>query len=235
MGGPNPLAHSIQSPLQQTSQPPSHIPIHRRKRARPAVLEVSIPAAQTPVHAGHDGAQAPSVQTRGLRPHPVFQLHQALLPRPFLAPLEVIPKEVKPAGDGHVDDPRLFRMQRQARFAYPVPHRRQGGLRLGLTATEDHEVVRLAHQFPARRRHLVIQRMEIHVGQQRTDHPALRRAPLGGLPAFGRLQHASPEETFHQRQHPSVGHARFDPREQPVVRNRVEADSRRAALRTLPP
>ena len=43
--------------------------------------------------------------------------------------------------------------------------------------------------------------------KRRSDGPALGRAPFGGLPASGFLQHSGAEETFHQRQHPPVGHA----------------------------
>ncbi len=145
------------------------------------------------------------------------------------------PQEVEPAGLRRVDDPRLVRMQRQPRCAHPLPHRHQGGLRPGFTAAQDHEVVRVAHQFPSRRRHLVVERVEIHVGQQRTDHPALRRAPFGGLPPFRHCQHAGPEATFHQRQHPPVRHALFYQRQQPLVRYRAVSCRSNFSGRRPPP
>jgi hypothetical protein len=54
MSGSDPLAHPSQPPLPQTSQPPSHIAVHRAKRVRVAVLEVLIPPAQAPIHVRHD-------------------------------------------------------------------------------------------------------------------------------------------------------------------------------------
>jgi hypothetical protein len=144
MGGSNPLAHPIQPPLQQTSQSPSHIAVHRAKRVRVVVLEVLIPPAQTPIHVRHDGAQAPPVQPRGLRPHPVFQLPKAFLPGPFQAPLEVIPKEVKPAGLRRVDHPRLFGMQRQARFTHPCAQRQRRLCGDGLPGQTRHQAKRQA-------------------------------------------------------------------------------------------
>jgi site-specific DNA recombinase len=56
----------------------------------------------------------------------------------------------------------------------------------------------------------------------RSNHPALRRSTFGGLPTFACFQHAGAEETFHQRQHPSVGHTRLNQRLQPLLWDRVE-------------
>ena len=113
-------------------------------------------------------------------------------------------------------------MQGQSRFAHPLPHLLQGVLRLGFTATKNHEVVRVPPHRPTRRRHLVIERVEVKIRQQRADDAALGRAALGRLPTSGCFQHAGPEETFYQRQHPSVGHPLFDQSEQSFVRDRVE-------------
>ena len=66
-------------------------------------------------------------------------------------------------------------MQDQSRLRHPGPHLDQGGLRLGFTAAEDEEVVRMAHHFPTRARHLLVERVEIQIRQQGTDDPALSR------------------------------------------------------------
>ncbi len=101
---PRPLPGSA-SPLFQQAPPSSpHAAIHARKPIRLAVLEVSIPAAQRPVHSLHDGREAP----RGLFAHPLSQLLQALRPRPFPAALEVIPEgKSKPPWRARIHHARL--------------------------------------------------------------------------------------------------------------------------------
>src|SRR5450756_2084479 len=79
MGLPLPFPDTIQPPLQQTAQPSSHIAIHISERVRFAVLEIPIPAPQSPVHFRHDFLQATPVQPRRHRPHPFPQLQQASL------------------------------------------------------------------------------------------------------------------------------------------------------------
>ena len=113
-------------------------------------------------------------------------------------------------------------MQGQSRFAHPLPHLLQGVLRLGFTATKNHEVVRVPPHRPTRRRHLVIERVEVKIRQQRADDAALGRATLGRSPIFILLQHPGPEESLHQRHHPAVSHALRHQSEQAFVGDRVE-------------
>lgn len=84
-----------------------HVPVHVATCVGLAVLEIPMSAPQTPLHVRHDGAQAPPVQPRGLRPQPVFPLPKALLARPSQTPLAVIPQEVKPSGRARVHHARL--------------------------------------------------------------------------------------------------------------------------------
>ena len=67
----------------------------------------------------------------------------------------------------------------------------------------------------------MVQRVEIDVRQQRTEHRSLRRSLLR-RPALQAVQDALLQERFEQLQHSSVRHLLRHPLHQPVVRNRVE-------------
>ena len=75
-----------------------------------------------------------------------------------------------------VADMRLFGVQREAVFAHPGAHLREGGVRLLARPAQDDEVVRIPHHAAPAFGHRRIQRVEEDVGQQRADHRALRRA-----------------------------------------------------------
>src|ERR1039458_7278195 len=67
----------------------------------------------------------------------------------------------EPSGGLGVDDACLFWMQGQSCFLHPGLHLTQRHLRLGLAAAQDDEVVGVAHQFPARSFHLVVEGVQI--------------------------------------------------------------------------
>src|SRR3989442_1137736 len=111
------------------------------------MFEITKPATSDPVDARDDYRQALPVVALGQDPDFVFQLLQALTPRPTIAALEVIPKKVKAARFTGIHNPRLGWMQRQASFRRPLLHQGQGPLSFCLTATQDDKVVGVPHHL----------------------------------------------------------------------------------------
>src|SRR5262245_50612122 len=88
--------HCVSASLgQEAAQPPSHETVQRRKHVAHAVLVILIPAAQAPVDAANDFFPAPSLLALRVAAQRFFEPLQALVTRPAMAPLEVIPEEVK--------------------------------------------------------------------------------------------------------------------------------------------
>ena len=94
---------------------------------------------------------------------------------------------------------------------HPLAQSLQDLLGFFLALAQDDEVVRVAHHLPALLGHQMVQRVEVDVGQQRTDYRALRRARLGRLPSFAAFHHALLEQALDQFQHGSVGDLCFAP------------------------
>ena len=127
--------------FEQTAESASDVTVHGRKHVALAVLEISIPAVQGPVHIPHDFFPTPSVQPRRFLPDSCLQLLETLLPWPLPAALEVIPQEIEATGLRRIDNACLFWMQGQSGLTHPCPHLAQGVLRLGFTTAEDDEVI----------------------------------------------------------------------------------------------
>ena len=67
----------------------------------------------------------------------------------------------------------------------------------------------------------MVQRIQINVAQQRTEHRSLRRPGLG-FPFLQAVQNAGLQKGLDQPEHPPVRDAFPQPGHQPVVRDRVE-------------
>ena len=90
------------------------------------------------------------------------------------------------------------------------------------TPTQDHEVVRVAHHLEPRCGHQVVQRVEIDVRQQRTDHRSLRRSRLGRPRAPALSITSCLQERFEQASTRPSATFSATRCQQPVVRDRVE-------------
>ena len=176
------MQRSSASLFQQASQPLAHITVQRCKHMGHAVLVILIPAAQAPVDSADDFLPSPSLVALRVAAQCFSDFLQALLPRPSSAALEVVAQEVKASAlHTRIGEARLVGVELESGFAHPRAHRCQSLFGLGSAAAEDDEVVRVAHHLPACRRHLVVERVEINVGQQRADDITLGRAAFGGL------------------------------------------------------
>ena len=140
------LAHAL---AQDRAEAAPHITVHIGERGAVAVLEVSKPSLQRFVEPRDRGLQRDSARARGQLAHLVLEPVQRLAPRPAVAPLEVIPKEVKTSGLGRIHQAGFHGMQRQAVFAHPRLHAGQRGLRRCFAPTQQHEVVGVAHHLHA--------------------------------------------------------------------------------------
>src|SRR3989441_3515425 len=89
--------------------------VQRLKRRVVAVFEICQPAFRDPIDARDDHLQALPIVAPGQDPDFVFQLLQALTPRPSKSALEVIPEKVEAAMFSGIHNPGLGWMQRQAK------------------------------------------------------------------------------------------------------------------------
>ena len=177
-----------------------HIPIT-------AVLEVPEPAAKRLIQLHDHALQRFARRTVGLAAKTIFQLLEALLSRPvFLAP-KFEPQKRK-ALHARVHDPRLRRVQREAGVCHPRLNKRQSRFRSVACATQHHKVVCVANHFIATLGQQMVQRIEIHVTQQRTENSPLRRSGCRS-PFIHAVQNTGCQKRLDQRQQAAVGDLRF--------------------------
>ena len=81
----------------------------------------------------------------------------------------------------------------------------------------------------AQGRQPLIQRMQVDVRQQRTDHRALRRARHGRPPCHA-PQDVLPEPAADQAEDPTIADPLLDPAHQPLVRDALEGSGHRLPI-----
>src|SRR5206468_12992473 len=114
---PPPAAPLLALAFAQDATQPHPEPLVQAGKRRPvAVLEVLQPAHQRLIDIRDDRLEALAVRAPGLGSDRVFQLLEALPTRPAIAALEVVAQEVGSTGLGGINDPSLFRVERQAGF-----------------------------------------------------------------------------------------------------------------------
>jgi hypothetical protein len=154
-------------------------------------------------------------------PAPRAPRSSSIRARSLIPALEVISQKVESASLGGVHDPRLVPMQRQLGLGHPFLHRLQCASRLALRATQDHEVVRIAHQAVSLACHVMVEGVQVDVGQQGADHRPLRASPLR-CPLRHPFHHLLAQVRLDQRQHSAVRHPLSHPLHQDLVIQRVE-------------
>jgi hypothetical protein len=112
-------------------------------------------------------------------------------------------------------------MHRQSGLAAPTGHLVQRAARRFLRRTLDHEVVRVARHLEARLRHVMVQGVEIQVGQQGADHRALGRTDRRNPPSILLLDRLL-QERLDQIEGASIGDPTLHQGHQGRVRDRVE-------------
>src|SRR4030095_6598697 len=153
---------------EDTPQAHAYPAVESLKRPLVAVLEVLKPAAKRRIWPPCDLVEAAACGAGGPLPDCLLELVQAFRSRAACAVLESVAQEVK-AVSPSVNDPRLGWVQGQASRSCPLLHHGEGAGRFLRTATQDHEVVRVAHHLESFLSHQVVQRIQIDVTEQRAD------------------------------------------------------------------
>src|SRR5664279_800440 len=107
---------------QDAAQPHSHPAVDVGEGRLVTVFEIAKPAPKDVVDSCDRHEQASATGSRRLFPDSLFELRQALLPRPAHPTLEVIPQKIKPTLLRRVHEPCLVRMQRQSFRFHPFTH-----------------------------------------------------------------------------------------------------------------
>src|SRR5229473_3370311 len=185
------------------------------------MLEVLEPARQRLVHRRDSCSQTVPMSTSRFAPNRRFQFGHALAARPAVATLKVVTKKVEATSLRGVHDAGLLRMQPQTSLRRPLLHffeRRSG---LGLAATENDEVICVAHHLIPTASHLVVQQVKIDVRQQRANNRTLRRS-RHRRPLNQPFHHFCLQHRLYQLQHSAVCHFLRHSLQQLLLRYRVE-------------
>jgi len=120
-----------------------------------------------------------------------------------------------------VHDVRLVRVQRQPVAFHPAAYFRQGRLGLFAGPTQDDEIIRVAYHLEAKCRHMMVQRVEIGVGQNRG-----KNRPLGysgfRSPGPQLFQNPLAKELLDQPQDAAIRYLLLDNFHQPIFRDRIK-------------
>src|SRR6266436_10024012 len=130
------------------------------------VLEVPEPARQRLVHRLNDYSQAAPMSASRFTPNRRFQFGHTLSSRPAVATLKVIAQKVKATALRGLHDASLLRMQAQTSLRRPRLHFCECRSGFSFAATENDEVVCIAHHLIPIASQLVVQRVKIDVRQQ---------------------------------------------------------------------
>src|SRR5713226_6454603 len=185
------------------------------------MLEVLEPARQRLVHRRDSCSQTVPMSTSRFAPNRRFQFGHALAARPAVATLKVVTKKVEATSLRGVHDAGLLRMQPQTSLRRPLLHFFERHSGLGCAATENDEVICVAHHLIPAASHLVVQRVKIDVRQQRANHRTLRRSRRR-RPVSQSFHHFCLQHRLYQFQHSAVCHFLRHSPQQLLLRYRVE-------------
>src|SRR6266508_2743001 len=197
------------SPLsasQDASESHPNPAIYRSKDVVMTMFEVFKPAHQVSIQRGDDPFQALPVVAFGHATDAVFEFLQTLPSRPFLALLEMVSEKVKSSWRRRIHHSRFVWMQLQSCLCSPLLQQFQGLPGFGFALTHNHQMV---------------QRIQVDVGQQRTDDSSLRSSCFR-FQFFAFTQHSLFEELADQLQNSSVGNLFLHSRCHLRVRDRVK-------------
>src|SRR6266508_1704731 len=195
------------SPLsasQDASESHPNPAIYRSKDVVMTMFEVFKPAHQVSIQRGDDPFQALPVVAFGHATDAVFEFLQTLPSRPFLALLEMVSEKVKSSWRRRIHHSRFVWMQLQSCLCSPLLQQFQGLPGFGFALTHNHQIVRIACHLKSRLFHQMVQRIQVDVGQQRTDDSSLRSSCFR-FQFFAFTQHSLFEELADQLQNSSVG------------------------------
>ena len=164
---------------QNTAKAPPHPFVYDRKGPFAAMLEVLEPALQRAVDLHDDHGQALPVAALGFGTDSILELAHTFLTRPSSAPREVVSKKIESFfGMHHIHQPGLFRVQGKPACCDQLTNEVKSPAGFGLTATQDHEIVRISNHLKSSSRHGHIYRVQVEIGEQGTNHGSLRASFL---------------------------------------------------------
>ena len=202
------------------TQSHSYPAVNTFEYAFPAVFEIAEPADETWIQPGNYIVQTVSVCPFCDPANFIPKFVKALFARVAMAFLKLVAEKFK-AFLRCINDPCLFRMERQSGLFRPLPYRFKGlfGLLSGLA--KNYEVVCIPYHLPSLLLHFVVEGIQVYVGKQRADYRSLR-CPLFGCPSFKAFHHFLLEILSYEFQYPSVGELPFNLRHELFLGNAVE-------------
>ena len=147
-----------------TAQAHTYPAVQRAKGTRMAVLEVRKPANQDSIDGRDDLAKAMTVATPCLDADGIFELFEALGPRPAHSLFEMITQKIEPAGSGRIDNPGLDRVHRKTGLGRPCLNQSQRPKRFSLRPTQNHKVIGIPHHLDVVASHQMVKGIKIDVG-----------------------------------------------------------------------
>ena len=203
----------------QTTAYPS---VYGRKGPLVAVLEIHKPTFESGVDVRDDDGQTVAVAPFGLGSDGVSELLHALLPGPSTTSLEVIPEEIEAdTTNCCVHQTGFGRMQTQTLLCGQSVHEGKGSFCFFITAAQNDKVIGVANHEEAGTCHRNIDRVQIQVREQRTDHSALGCSFLG-TPQGQVLHNVLLEESLNQGHHSAICNVASHVVEERLVRDSVE-------------
>ena len=144
--------------------------VYGRKGPPITVLEIAKPTSECGVDVIDDGSQTIAMVALGLGAEGILELLQTLLAGPTCATLEVVAEEVKSQTTNcGVDQTRLFRMKAQVLGRGQRLYMAEGLFGFSMAAAHDDKVIGVAHHLETSRGHGHIDRVQVQIGEQRTD------------------------------------------------------------------
>jgi hypothetical protein len=146
-------------------------------------FEILKPSSEQIIQTNDDDLHTMTMTSFGLVTNGVFELIQALPPRPALqssgasSPFKVITEKIKPISRFlEVGDACLLGMQGQTSFPQQLCQPGQRCFRPFQAAAQDDQIIRIPDHLPSLFGHDYIHRVQVEVGQQGTDNRPLGRS-----------------------------------------------------------
>ena len=158
--------------------------IQRLEGPATAVFEVLKPTRKGPIDIRDNREETMAISTPGLVTDRIPEFLLTLTPGPAHAPLKMITQKVEATASGCVDNAGFGRVQSKTRLGRPLLNHSQGKKSLRFRATQNDKVIGVADHIDTALGHQMVKRVQVDIGQQRTQDSALRcacfRCPAGG-------------------------------------------------------
>ena len=195
--------------------------VQRSKGSIMAVFEILKPAFEGPVDIRDNREETMAIITPGLVTDRIPEFRQTLTPGPAYAPFKMITQKVEAAANGRINDAGFGRVQSKASLGRPSLNHSQGDKSLGFRATQNDEVVGVSDHIDTVLGHQMVKRVQVDIGQQRTQHCALRCSSFR-CPSGGRFHDLLLEKRLHQLQDTIVSYLVPDTGHEKIMGDRIK-------------